>query len=64
MILSIDGREPTGATHAGRILRSYQAGEKLRLRVQRDRKPLDLEVTVPGPAQEMEFRRGRGGDRD
>ena len=64
VILSIDGREPTGATHAGRILRSYQAGEKLRLRVQRDRKPLDLEVTVPGPAQEMEFRRGRGGDRD
>ena len=63
VILSIDGREPTGATHAGRILRSYQAGEKLKLRVQRDRKAQDLEVTVPGP-ELQEYRRDRARDRD
>ncbi len=53
VILSIDGRAPSNAQHAGRILRSYSAGEKLTLRVQRDRKAQDIEVTVPG---------GRDGD--
>jgi len=48
VILSIDGREPTNAQHAGRILRSYQAGEKLSIRIQRDKKPQNVEVTVPG----------------
>jgi S1-C subfamily serine protease len=48
VILSIDGREPTNAQHAGRILRSYQGGEKLSLRIQRDRKAQNVEVTVPG----------------
>lgn len=48
VILAIDGREATSAQHAGRILRSYQAGEKLTLRVQRDRKAQNIEVTVPG----------------
>ncbi len=48
VILSIDGRAPGNAQHAGRILRSYSAGEKLKLRVQRDRKAQDIEVTVPG----------------
>ncbi len=48
VILAIDGREATTAQHAGRILRSYQTGEKLTLRVQRDRKAQNLEVTAPG----------------
>jgi S1-C subfamily serine protease len=48
VILTIDGREPSSAQHAGRILRSYQAGEKISLRVQRDRKPQTLDVTAPG----------------
>jgi S1-C subfamily serine protease len=48
VILSIDGRAPTDAQHAGRILRSYQPGEKVKLRVQRDRKAIDLNATAPG----------------
>jgi S1-C subfamily serine protease len=48
VILAIDGREPDSAQHAGRILRSYQAGEKLALKVQRDRKAQTIEVTAPG----------------
>jgi S1-C subfamily serine protease len=48
VILAIDGREATSAQHAGRILRSYQAGEKLTLKVQRDRKAQNIEVTAPG----------------
>lgn len=47
VIVAIDGREPTSAQHAGRILRSYQAGEKLSIRIQRDRKAQNIEVTVP-----------------
>jgi len=48
VILAIDGREPNSAQHAGRILRSYQPGEKLTIRVQRDRKSQNLQVTAPG----------------
>jgi S1-C subfamily serine protease len=50
VILAIDGREPTSAQHAGRILRSYGDGEKLKLRVQRDRKAQDFEITMPNGA--------------
>jgi hypothetical protein len=35
VIVSIDGRAPATASHALRILRSYQPGEKIKLRVQR-----------------------------
>jgi S1-C subfamily serine protease len=52
VILSIDGRTPTNAQHAGRILRSYSPGEKLSIRVQRDRKAQNLEVTVPGGSED------------
>jgi S1-C subfamily serine protease len=48
VLLSIDGRTPTNAQHAGRILRSYQPGEKVKLRVQRDRKARDLDAAAPG----------------
>jgi len=49
VILSIDGREPTNAQHVGRILRSYQPGEKVKLRVQRDGKPVDIDTTGGNP---------------
>lgn len=52
VILAIDGREPNSAQHAGRILRSYQPGEKLTIRVQRDRKAQNLEVTAPGGGED------------
>jgi C-terminal processing protease CtpA/Prc len=48
VILSIDGRVPENAQHVGRILRSYQPGEKVKLRVQRDRKAIDLDSSAPG----------------
>lgn len=48
VILAIDGRVPTDAQHAARILRSYQAGERVRLRVQRDRRTVELDTTAPG----------------
>jgi S1-C subfamily serine protease len=49
VILTIDGRTPSSAQHAGRILRSYADGEKFTLRIQRDRKAQNLDVTMPGP---------------
>jgi S1-C subfamily serine protease len=61
VILSIDGREPTNSSHAMRILRSYQPGEKLNMRLMRDRKALNLEVTLPQPQRperRVIFRRG------
>jgi predicted metalloprotease with PDZ domain len=48
VILAVDGRDITSAQQAGRILRSYQPGEKLTLKVQRDRKVQNLEITAPG----------------
>jgi S1-C subfamily serine protease len=48
VLLAIDGREATTAQQAGRILRSYQPGEKLTLRVQRDRKAQNIDATAPG----------------
>ena len=47
VILSIDGREPTSGSHATRILHSYQGGEKLQIRVLRQRKTLNLDATLP-----------------
>ncbi|MBK6672693.1 MAG: PDZ domain-containing protein [Proteobacteria bacterium] len=52
VILSIDSRTPGDAQHAGRILRSYSPGEKLTIRVQRDRKAQNLEITVPGGGED------------
>lgn len=48
VITAIDGRAPNSASHATRILRSYQRGEKLKLTVLRDRKAVTLDVTLPG----------------
>ena len=47
VIVSIDGREPQGVSHALRILRSYQPGEHATLAILRDRKPQRLDVTIP-----------------
>jgi predicted metalloprotease with PDZ domain len=47
VILNVGGREVTSAQHAGRILRSYQTGEKIAIRVQRDRKAVTLDVAAP-----------------
>jgi C-terminal processing protease CtpA/Prc len=47
VILSIDGREPTSGSHATRILASYQAGEKVKLEVMRQKKKMTVEAIVP-----------------
>jgi C-terminal processing protease CtpA/Prc len=47
VIQTIDGRKPDDGTHALRILRSYQSGEKLNITVLRQRKSLTLPVTMP-----------------
>jgi C-terminal processing protease CtpA/Prc len=51
VIVSIDGRVPTSGSHISRILSSYQPGEKLTLRILRDRKEQDLTVTLPEDAR-------------
>jgi predicted metalloprotease with PDZ domain len=62
VIVSIDGREPKSGSHATRILGSYQPGEKIKLRIVRQHKDVDLETTVPeGGRRDMMFR-GRGPD--
>ncbi len=47
VIQSIDGREPTSVGHAMRILGSYQAGEKLELKIMRDKRGQKLDITMP-----------------
>jgi membrane-associated protease RseP (regulator of RpoE activity) len=54
VIQSIDGRTPENSSHATRILRSYQAGETIHLKVMRQKKSLELAGTLP------ERRRGGG----
>jgi S1-C subfamily serine protease len=52
VILAIGGREPTSGSHAMRILRSYQPGEKVDIKLMRQRKSMNLQVTVPeGPRE-------------
>lgn len=47
VILDIDGRTPTSASHAMRILGSYQPGEKLKLNIMRAKKRMTIDVTIP-----------------
>ena len=47
VILTIDGRKPQSASHAHRILGSYEDGEKAKVEVLRKRKRTTLEWTVP-----------------
>ena len=58
VLQTIDGRTPENPGHAFRILRSYQSGEKVKLGVVRERKPLTLEATVPAASASRE-----GGER-
>jgi S1-C subfamily serine protease len=57
VIMSIDGRVPENGSHATRILRSYQSGEKIRLKIMRHKKALELEGTLP---QRRHFGPGAG----
>ncbi|MGC3981734.1 MAG: PDZ domain-containing protein [Steroidobacteraceae bacterium] len=47
VILDIDGRVPGSVIHALQILRSYRAGETLKLHIMRQQKRVELNVTVP-----------------
>jgi S1-C subfamily serine protease len=47
VIVSIGGREPQNGPHAMRILRSYQPGESVELKILRDRRPQTLSAKVP-----------------
>jgi S1-C subfamily serine protease len=59
VILDIDGRVPSNAGHAFRILGSYQAGEKLKLNVLRMKKRMSFDVTIPDDPPERGIRRSR-----
>jgi S1-C subfamily serine protease len=52
VIVAIGGREPQNGPHAMRILRSYQPGEAVEIRVLRDRKSQTLKASVPEDADE------------
>jgi S1-C subfamily serine protease len=47
VIVAIGGREPQNGPHAMRILRSYQPGESVELRILRDRRAQTLTATIP-----------------
>ena len=64
VILNIDGRVPTSGSHVTRILRSYQPGEKLTLHIMRDRKPMDLQITLPEDERARRTRAARNGRDD
>ena len=57
VIVAIAGREPQNGRHAMRILRSYQPGEKIELRILRDRKSQTLSARVPERAEHDVLRR-------
>ena len=46
-MLDVDGRQPKSVSHAIRILGSYQAGEKLKLGIMRDKKRVTIDVEIP-----------------
>jgi membrane-associated protease RseP (regulator of RpoE activity) len=47
VIVSIGGREPQNGRHAMRILRSYQPGEAVELKILRDRRAQSLNARIP-----------------
>jgi len=51
VIVAIGGREPQNGLHAMRILRSYQPGESVELRILRDRRAQTLNAKVPAGAE-------------
>lgn len=52
VILRIGDRDPASPSQAFRILRTYEAGEKVSLEVLRDRKPQKITVVVPASEEE------------
>jgi len=56
VIVAIGGREPQNGRHAMRILRSYQAGEAVELKILRDRRAQTLSVRIPESAARNELR--------
>lgn len=59
VIVDIDGRTPSSASHALRILSSYQPGEKLKLNILRAKKRMSFDVTVPEDARERRMEGAR-----
>ncbi len=57
VILAIDGRAPESGSHAARILGSYLGGEKITLRVLRQHKTLDLQMTMPESSRQRDAHR-------
>ena len=51
VIVSIGGREPQNSRHAMRILRSYQPGESVDLKILRDHRSQTLTAKIPEHAQ-------------
>lgn len=47
VILDIDGRTPSGVSHAFQILSSYRSGETVKLHLMRQHKRIELAVQVP-----------------
>jgi S1-C subfamily serine protease len=59
VILDIDGRVPSGVSHAFQILGSYRPGEALKLHIMRQQKRMELPVEIPGDAHESSARSAR-----
>jgi S1-C subfamily serine protease len=57
VIVAIGGREPQSGRHAMRILRSYQPGESVELKILRDRRAQTLNAKVPARAEHDILRR-------
>jgi S1-C subfamily serine protease len=53
VVLSVDGRAPTGPQHLLRILRSYEPGESIRLEIQRNRRRETVTATIEGTKTRM-----------
>jgi hypothetical protein len=47
VILGIDGRTPSSPSHALRIMRSYDPGESMTIQVMRNKRNVEVTVTVP-----------------
>jgi S1-C subfamily serine protease len=61
VILDIDGRVPSGSSHALQILDSYREGEKLKLHIMRQQKHVELSIEIPKDSphpEESRFERG------
>jgi S1-C subfamily serine protease len=56
VILDIDGRVPTSATHAFEILSSYRPGETLKLHIMRQQKRTELPIEMPNETERKEAR--------